>query len=197
MNDDRPPGPIQQTKAVLSWIAFIAGVLAVSVEVFLRRSRTFGERYMGVQAALVILLVPIYCAWWGGYDVRPLFYFLAAYLFMCLVIRIGGILERRRGGAPQHSRYNGFPRLCRLFPRVREVTVKSIIEPAVVFLVGVFMMPVSEPLGSYLMLASSGLLLSVNLLVGYERMRAMDMQDAAIEQRDLAESLRNGRDRWN
>lgn len=88
MNDDRPPGPIQQTKAVLSWIAFIAGVLAVSVEVFLRRSRTFGERYMGVQAALVILLVPIYCAWWGGYDVRPLFYFLAAYLFMCLVIRM-------------------------------------------------------------------------------------------------------------
>lgn len=77
------------------------------------------------------------------------------------------------------------------------MTVKSIIEPAVVFLVGVFMMPVSEPLGSYLMLASSGLLLSVNLLVGYERMRAMDMQDAAIEQRDLAESLRNGRDRWN
>ncbi len=193
MYNDRPPGPIEHTKAVLSWIAFAAGVLAVSVEVFLHRSRTFGERYLGMQAAAVMLVVLFYGACWEGHDVSPLLGFLLAYLFMCFVVRIGGLIERRRTGVWEHSLYNGFPRILRLMPWLGEHRAKLYVEPMLVFLVGVFTMPLNEPLGGYLILASMGLLLSVNLTVGYERTRAMDMNDAAIEQRDLAERFRERR----
>jgi hypothetical protein len=193
VNQDRGPSPFQQAKAALGWVAFIAGVLAVSVEVFLHRSRSFGERYVGLQGAAVLLIVPVFAAFWPGHDLRPLFWFLAAYLCMCFLVRVGVAIRLHREGPVQHSRYNGYPRAGWLTRRIGEEKVKLMVEPLLVFLAGILTLPYSEPLGAYLMLASAGLSLSVHLTVGYERMRIQNMNDAAIEQRDFAEGFRNRR----
>jgi hypothetical protein len=62
-----------------------------------------------------------------------------------------------------------------------------------VFVTGIFTMSLSEPLGGYLMLASLGLLISTHLTVGYERRRAMDMNDAYIDQQNAVERFRRMR----
>lgn len=187
MNPQQGDSRMERLKNAIGWIAFISGTLAVSVEVFLHRR--LGARYLGLQAAAVILLVPLYSLFWEGHDVAPLAQFLAVYLVMCFFHRIGNAARSRRGGAQEHTRYTGYPRLMRLLPRTSERTVKLVIEPIIVFLVGTFTLPASEPLGSYLMLASAGLIVSTHLSAGYERTRALDMHDASIDQRQLAEDF--------
>lgn len=54
-------------KSGAGWIAFFSGALAVSVEVFSRRIGTFGERYIGLQAAAIVLLLPFYTLLWPGH----------------------------------------------------------------------------------------------------------------------------------
>jgi len=193
VNEKQNPGPWAQTKAALGWIAFVAAALAASVEVFLHKSRTFGERFLGIQAAAVLLIVPFYTVFWEGHDVTPLLAFLAAYVFMCLVARIGGALERRRGGPREHSHYSGYPRVMRFTGRMNERTVKLMIEPMLVLIIGIFTLPASEPLGSYLLLAGFGLSLTVNLNAGYEHRRVLDMHDAAIDQKDIVDQFRDMR----
>ena len=179
-----------QFKSFMGWFAVISGVLAVSVEVFLHRSRTFGERYIGINAALVLIAVPFYTLFWDGYDVMPLMLFLVAFMFMCFMARTGVLVRLRQGGPQEHTRYTGYPRILRLLPKLGERTVKLIVEPMAVFLTGVFTMSFSEPLGGYLMVASVGLLASVHLSVGYDRNRSLDMHDASIDQRHVAEGFR-------
>lgn len=191
-HDHGPSGP-ERLKTALGWVAFISGALAVSVEVFLHRSRSFGERYVGLQAVAVILIVPIYSMFWEDYDLMPLMRFLGAFLFMCLLVRLGGLVRRRRDGPEVHSRYTGTPRLMRLMPRADERKVKAALEPLLVFFAGIFASPTSEPLGGYLILASVGLAVSVRLSVGYERQRVIDMNDAYLEQRYIAKRFREMR----
>jgi hypothetical protein len=197
MNQDQnqvPSGPMQ-FKTFLSWVVFIAGALAASLEVFLHRR--FGERYLGLQAAVVLLIVPFYSLFWEGYDPTPLLQFLLAYVVMCALARIGIMARLRRGGAQEHSRYNGFPRLMAITRRISERTIKCVVEPMLVFFVGVFTMPTSEPLGGYLMLAALGLLISTQLTAGYERIRALDMYDAYVNQNQVAQDFRDMRgERW-
>lgn len=195
MNMDQGHGPSgpERLKTALGWVAFIAGALAISVEVFLHRSRTFGGRYVGMQAAAVILIVPLYSMFWEGYELMPLMRFLGAFLFMCFLVRLGGLARRSRDGQEFHSRYTGYPRLMRLMPRADERKVKGALEPLLVFFAGIFASPTSEPLGGYLILASVGLAVSVQFSVGYERQRVIDMNDAYLEQRYIAERFREMR----
>lgn len=199
MNQEQNPnqnqsGPMQ-FKAFLSWVVFIAGALATSVEVFLHRR--FGERYLGFQAAVVLLIVPFYSLFWEGRDPTPLLQFLVAYVVMCALARIGIMARLRRGGAQEHSRYNGYPRLMAITRRISERTFKLVVEPLLVFFVGVFTMPTSEPLGSYLMLAALGLLISTQLTAGYQRIRALDMYDAYMNHNEVAQGFRDMRgERW-
>lgn len=193
MNQQQPPSHGEQFRSMVGWLTFVSSALAVSVEVFLHRSRTIGERYLGLQAAAVILIVPFYTLFWEGYDVMPLMRFLGMFLVMCFLARVGVAARRRQGGSQEHSRYTGYPRICGVFRRLDERRAKTIVEPMLVFLAGVFAMSASQPLGGYLMLASVGLLFSVNLNVGYECVRALDMHDASIDQRQLAERFREMR----
>jgi hypothetical protein len=188
----RQTGP-QQLRMAAGWLAFIARMLANSVEVFLHKGDTFGERYLGMPAGAAVLAICLYAGCWPGHDLSFLFLFLFAYLFMCPAARIGVSARQRRGDSEPHSYYTGRPWIMRLTGRMSEQTVKSTIEPLIVFLVAVFTMPVSEPLGGYLLLASLGLLASTSMSAGFDRKRQIDMHDAFIEQRDLAERFRGMR----
>lgn len=192
-HDQNISGP-DRLRDVAGWVAFLAGTLATSVEVFLHRSRSFGQRYFGLQAAAVILVVPLFSLFWAGHDLVPLMYFLGAYLFMCLIARLCGFVRHRRGNPREHSRYTGYPRLLRILPWFSEHTVKVLIEPMIVFFTGVFTLGANEPLGGYFMLAAVGLFFSVNLSCNLDRVRALDMHDAAIEQQIVAERFRDMRE---
>lgn len=185
------PSQIDQMKAGASWLAFLSQSLAVSVEVFLH-SR-IGSRYLGGAGAFVLLIIPVYSTLWEEHDVMPLFQYLIAYLMLCAVVRVGS-LRRRFKGTEGHSYYSGYPTLLYLpvLRRFSEPTFKAVIEPMLVFLTGTFVMPANEPLGSYLMMGAAGMFLSVALARSYQRTRMLDMRDAYIAERNVAEQFRRG-----
>jgi hypothetical protein len=145
-------GSFQNYKAFFGWFLFICQSLGVSVEIFLHRG--MGSRYLGFPALAATVLIFFYPVFWPGCNPEPM---------------------------QEHSYYTGRPRLMRYMGRASEVTIKRLVEPAFVFFTGIFVMPVSEMLGSYLCLAAGGLLVSVNVNLAYERTQAMDMNDASID----------------
>jgi hypothetical protein len=176
----------------LGTLAFVSRTLATSVEVFLHRG--FGERYFGLHSAAVIPAVLVATTIWPGHDPTPLLVFLGAYLTACMAGK-AGIAHRRKIGLLEHSYYNGRPFFLkwRLFRNVKERSAKGF-EPFLVFFLGAFVMPLSEPLGAYLMVAALGLLVSLGMAETYERTRQLDMRDALIDQQNAAQRLRD--DGW-
>lgn len=171
-------------------VVFVLCVLAASVEVFLRRDRTFGERYLGTRTFFAAVLLFFFPVLWPEHDPVPLLIYFGLFLVQCMLIRLAVARRLRRGGPQPHSLYSGTPLLMRLTGRIDEATVKGIVEPMLVFVAGALTLSISQPLGTYLMLASFGLLASVQLAIGAERQRAVDMNDAYIDQRDAAERFR-------
>lgn len=168
--------------------------LAVSVEVFLHRPQSFGDRYLGLQVGVALVLMFLFPAFWEGHDPRPLHTFLALFFVMCLVARIASLARRVRGGLGEHSHYTGIPWLMRAFPRLRENTIKGIVEPVLVWIAGGMAAEINAPLGTYLLWAGTGLFISVQSAVMAERRRVVDMHDAYLEQRRVVEHWRSRRD---
>lgn len=192
MNDSRSQQP-SGGMGPLGWILFIARALSASVEVFLHRVDSFGERYMGLQAGAAFLLIfffPIFCE---GHDPTALLYFLGAYFFMCICVKARIQKRRRLGGSQPHSYYSGYPLLLRSRGARHELRVKAILEPLLVWMAGAAFMTFSVPLGSYLLIAGVGLAISVNASIAAERKRALDLHDAFMEQRGIAERFREFR----
>ncbi len=186
------PGPFQSMRGNFNLALFICRTWATSLEVFLHRD--IGERYLGLQAAAVLLLVPLYLLGWEGYDVRAVVYFLPAYLLMCVVARMGSLARRTRG-EQSHSMYTGWPRCMGPRSKWTELTVKQFVEPGIVFANGWMLRELHEaPLGTYLMIGAVCLFISVSSSTAMERLRAMDLNDAVKEQEFVAERLRGMRD---
>jgi hypothetical protein len=192
MNQQSQGNNDRDYKALLIWVALIFRALTLSVEVFLHKGRTFGERYLGLQAAVAPLLMLLFPLLFPRHDPRPMLWLLFAYLAMCGAARLRLTLRRRRSGHV-HSLYTGQPRLGRLLRFASEITIKRFIEPPLVFTAGVLLLPRSEPLGCYLMLAGFALFATVNQSIVQERVRALEMSDAFLDQRSLAERFRDMR----
>jgi hypothetical protein len=185
------PLPQRPANQGLGIVLLVMQTLAVSVEVFLRRR--IGSRYMDKPGAFAVLLIPCWSLFWPEEDPRPLFWFLGAYLVMCARVRMTS-LRRRFRGEEGHTRYNGWPIILSLplLRRLSEAKAKAAVEPLLVVLVGAMVMNSSPPLGSYLVAAAVGLMLSHGALEAHERTRLMDMNDSVIDQRHLAERFRRG-----
>lgn len=196
MRQQPQANPFDGARNALGILLLVSRAFACSVEVFWHRLGTLGKRYFaGLQtgiAALFIALWPALCR--PNYDFSWVYFFLGCYFVACCSHR-ARIAERvKRGGPQPHSRYNGMPWLMRLLPRVGEARIKSAVEPFLTFLVGAVVAgTLSPPVGGYLMVASLGLLISSNIGSGRERQRALDMHDAALDQRSVMDRFRNGR----
>jgi hypothetical protein len=191
MHQQHPQSGPPQFLRSANWFFLIARSLAVSVEVFLHDPRTFGERYMGVQAALALAILFFYPALWARHDAGPMVGLLVAFLLMCGVVRVGTVARRVGGRFREHSYYTGRPWLM---PRraAGENRVKGVLEPVLVFFAGVFSSEFNKPLSSYLMLAAAGLFMSVQSSLMAERQRVLDLNDASIDQRRIMERWRDG-----
>lgn len=189
MQDQQPKGwtPIEDARKGANFMVLAAQVLASPIEVFLRTR--FGSRYFGAPSAIAILALPFWGVLWPREDARPLLIFWGLYIVMQLRARIEGLRMAARGDHV-HSRYNGRPRLDRVFRKMPEQKIKVVAETVVVCVVGVLMLPISESLGSYLMVAAfaSGLLNST--IDAVERARTVELNDAWIEQQALADRFR-------
>ncbi len=105
-------GP-DQMKMVLGAVHFVCRSLAATVEVFLHKSRSFGERYLGLQAAAAVLVIFFSTAFWRGENVVPVLLFLVAYLVAYGCARLGVMARVKAGGVQVHTQYTGAPRILR------------------------------------------------------------------------------------
>ena len=180
-NHDKPAG------TGTNYLLLIIQAWAFSAEVFLHRG--FGERYIGVQGGLVLLLAPFYAALWEGRDLRALVLFIPVYLLMCVAARLG-VVARRRRGEFGHSYYSGWPRLMRFFPGHDEVKFKLNTEPILVVLFGCAVCLVDLPLGVYLSIAGFCIGLKTTEEIAGEHHLDLDMNDVVIDQEQRAERFR-------
>lgn len=176
----------------VNFFLFVCHAWATSVEVFLHQAP--GNRYLGLQAAFVLLLVPFNVLFWEHYDVRGLLYFIPAYLLMCVIARIG-MLQRWRRGESCHSFYSGWPRLMTPRAKCSELTCKRLLEPVLVLSLGYLIYSLGQqPLGAYLMWAAVCLCISVNASARCHDLMAIELQDSIIAQGQLAERFRERHD---
>lgn len=171
-------------------VLFLVNTWATSIEVFIRAN--FGERYLGLQAAAVFLLVPIYCGVKQATDYGMMSLYLFIYLFLCFVHR-QTIRRRRRRGLSCHSYYDGTPALWKLCPWCSELTVKRYAEPAVVITSGLLLIPASEPVGMYLLIGGLCMGFSTGVCCVQQDVRLLDLNDSILDQQILAERLREVR----
>lgn len=166
--------------------------LAATVEVFLHRSDSFGERYAGMQVAVGLLLIFLFPIFWEGHSPAGILLFLPAYLVMLCHVRLRSWIRLRGGGPRPHSAYTGTPRLMR-FTRMDEERLKCSIEPMLVMAAGGLATAFDPPLGSYLILAGFALGVSNGMAAGREHRRAVELHDSYIEQRGVVERFRGMR----
>lgn len=193
MNAEQTQPGSDHSKTVLAAAHFLCRSLAATVEVFLHKSRSMGERYLGLQAGAAVLCIFFFTAFWRGQNVVPVFGFLIAYVSALAIARLGVLARVRSGGQQVHTLYTGAPRIMRITGSLSEETVKRIVEPMLIFVIGALTLAANQPLGAYLMLASFGLFASVNLSAGFDRTRALDLNDAFLDQSNVAERFREMR----
>ncbi len=190
---DHQPGtfsPIQDARAAGNIVLLAAQSVAAPVEAFLRVR--FGRRYFHVPAFLGLFIVPLWMLFWPLEDPRGILLFWCAYIVMQIRARIE-MLWRSRMGLVGHSRYNGYPRLARLFRRMPEERIKAVVEPTLVMATGAIALVINAPLGSYLIAAGAALAIVAAAIRGVERMQVMDIRDAWLENEALAERFRKMR----
>ncbi len=196
-NDSQGPGsgwhPIQDSKWLVSWIIFLAQVLAAPVELMIRTR--FGWRYFGLPHAIAVLGLPIWLMFWQHENPSVFIVFWLATLLMQVRARLEQLAMRARRDV-EHSRYNGRSRLAWVLRRMSERTIKGMAEPLFVLAIGLMVRPDEPPLGSYLIVAGLSLWINNAVIRFRERTIAQDLHDAWIEQRTIAErvrALRGGR----
>lgn len=193
MKDDSPTfDPAADARLGLTVFTFVGRSWATTVEVFLHGD--MGARYPGAHGAAVLLLVPCFLLGWKGHNPMPLFYFLGAFLVMCLRHRAAFTWRYFRGTAIQHSFYTGTPWMCWLWPQLNEFLAKGLLEPFLVLVVGGSLLGWNQPLGWFLICAGGCLALTQALGHLTSHFMRMNTQDAMIEQKMAAERFRRVRD---
>jgi len=193
--EQQQSGPQNESPYFGIFLALLMRGLCSTVEVFLHKSDSFGERYSGMQVGVGFLLILFYPAFfWHGYDLNGLFILLLLYVCMLMWIRLKTFLRVRRGESQPHTLYAGTPRIMRFAWRFKEETVKCTIEPILTIFFGLFIAEfLDEPLGAFLMIAGSALFATTNLAAGDERRKVMRMHDSFIEQQSVIDGYKKSR----
>jgi hypothetical protein len=171
---------------------FLMQTLATSIQVFIRGG--FGARYLGLNAAAVLVVVPLFFAFKRVTDFGEIGFYLTMYVAMCCLHNHGVKLRLKRGEV-WHSYYDGQPVLQRFFPRLKcsEVTFKRWFEPCLVIGAGLLWAESNEPIGTYLMLCGASIACLTHFYQVQEATRLNDLNDSILDQQALAERLRESR----
>jgi hypothetical protein len=164
----------------------LARSTALSVEAFLHRG--FGSSYIGCGLG-AFLVMYVFSTFFQGDDLRPMAIFAGLYGIVWLIAGINALIRRWRKMERVHSRYNGRPHLCRLLPGWQELNVKHL-ESLLVLFVGFVIWILNRPLGDYLMMAGVFVLVRGYFVASALRDRAVELNNAVIEQREIAEQFR-------
>jgi hypothetical protein len=167
-------------------IYWFCSMWAASVEVMLRHS--FGQRYLGLQAAAVLLWIPIYISLWGDPSALPLLTYLLFYIVVLLIHRSHGLVRWHRGER-EHSCYSGRPHVMKLFRGIDELPVKTLVEPGIVLGVGSLLCGLAEGFGAYFLGAAFCLAVKGAIERAQEDKIVMDTRDAFFMQRRLRERM--------
>lgn len=185
MNHHRPFDGLTLSR-MFDWLYVALAGYATCFTVFTRRR--FGREALGVNgvAALIILIVYSSCYPYSrGMGLFFVLWFVALILQrLCTVI-----LARRRS---VHSHCTGYPWLGYMVPFVRKYMTAVFIECLVLFVLGVFLMPVDFALGQFVFYGAGSVFLKTGIDEDIERRRLFRMRDAEIEQRSLADRYRTG-----
>lgn len=185
-NTTKPPAP------VVNWPLILCLSAALPIELLLHDLRTFGVRSISPRAVAAVLLMFFVAGFHPDENCVPLTCLMVATILLSVVAQIIAKVRQWRGQAV-HSRYSGRPYLAKLIP-LSEVTIKRL-EPLVAFGMGWIVHVFNHPLGSFLVIAA----ICLAIRVGIDRIargeRALDINDAMIEQTMALESVRNLRGR--
>jgi hypothetical protein len=164
----------------------LARSVALTVEVFLHSG--FGAGYIGCGfMGVVVMFVFTLC--FPDQNPLPVLWFSVAYGVLWLVAAIKTLARYWSGRDRVHSKYTGRPHLWRLLPDWKEDNIKKL-EALAVILVGWGVHYFSRELGNYLMLAALLVFLRVHNIVVQQRSRVVEMNDAVIEQKLIADRFR-------
>ncbi len=144
------PSMMGAIEAVRFGTTLVGRCYAAFVHAFMRHR--FGPKYFGL-IEIGGLFVPILFAMTFVTVFPPKASFLPmlanVYLVLMIWHRIRGVSRSKK--VLVHSRYNGYPRLCSIFP-FREETAKTIVEPAFLILIGFSVVAFDPMLGAFLII---------------------------------------------
>lgn len=171
---------------------FFIRAWATSIYVFIRGG--FGSRFLGFQAAAVLLLAPLYASLKRVTDLDTMCFYLCMYLLLC-VLHKQISRRRQRLNIPCHSYYDGIAGLRCFFRWLKcsEVTFKRFVEPVVVIALGIGMVPSDEPFGMYIVTGGLCMAFLANAYTVQDQARLDDLNDSILDQQALAERLRESR----
>ena len=179
-------------KPVVNWPLILCLSAALPIELVLHDLRTFGVRSISPRAVAAVLLMFFFAGFHPNENCVPLTCLMVATILLSIVAQIIAKVRQWRGQSV-HSRYCGRPYLTKLVP-LSEVTIKRL-EPLLAFGVGWSVHVFNRPLGSFLVAAA----ICLAIRVGIDRIgsseRALNINDAMIEQTMALESVRNMRGR--
>lgn len=186
MNENRTPNEKAPQQPV-NWPLIVCHFAGLPLELVFHDVRTFGVRAVGPKLGGALLLMFLFAASHSHESGMPLGIFMLAVLLLGITAQIITWV-RQWGGEKTHSRYTGRPYAAWLWPR-SEVTIKRL-EPVAALLAGFGIHHLNRGLGAFVMTAAVGLGITVSIQYRSIWTRALDMNDAIIEQSMSAERVR-------
>jgi hypothetical protein len=152
--------------------------------------RYFGSRYIGPWL-LIAGIWPALFAMLLAREADPGWGLLAFWPILCMgVAHWLAAFRFDRLGPQRHTQYDGYPYLSYL--RIPERTCKRIVEPCICLAIGFWLQSLNYSAGLFVLMGGVALSIKHGMIEHYRHQQTADIQDAVIEQRDLAARLPRG-----
>ncbi|WP_020476166.1 hypothetical protein [Zavarzinella formosa] len=172
------------------WLYVFFRAHNVPLEVFLRKPGSVGRAYFGYAGLMSIFWMAVFTIYTShtNSEARAMEIFFFAFLASAFYHAVTGALTRPRH---LHSSYMGNSVIGVVWPwllqKRGELWIKKYAEPAMLLILGLVMVHISTPIGSYLLFGVFTLRGAILLIERRDRLRTEAMNDAVIEQRYLHE----------
>lgn len=184
-------GPLADLRGKVNMALFLARAAALPVELCGRRLGTWGEKHLGVEAAVGLLWPPVFVAFHGPAPGLEAVLLAWAGMVMLLVAHRAAGADLRRRGYECHSRYAGESWFERL-PKFRDPAQAHKFEVLMAgFAAAMAAAAGSEPLARFLLIAAVAHAVTVGAAHRALAARVRGMRDAELEARYLADLHRD------